>query len=205
MTLPVKAFSLTAIILGVIGLTLGLGWWLTEGKQQQEPVTQMPEQLQSMDFRLTDHTGEEVGPNALMGRASMVFFGFTWCPDICPTTLADISGWLDALGSDANRLNVVFITVDPQRDTVDKMAEYVAAFHPAIRGWTGSPEQIDRAAEAFRVSYERVPSDNGDYAMNHTASVFLYDASGQFAGTVDYHEYRGIALSKVRRAMDVGS
>lgn len=205
MTLPVKAFSLITIIVGIFALTLGLGWWLTESQQQQEPVAQMPVQLQSMDFRLTDHTGEEVGPDTLMGRATMVFFGFTWCPDICPTTLADISGWLDALGSDANRLNVVFITVDPQRDTVDKMAEYVAAFHPAIRGWTGSPEQIDRAAEAFRVSYERVPSNNGDYSMNHTASVFLYDASGQFAGTVDYHEYRDVALSKVRRALDAGS
>lgn len=200
-----KILTFVGTTFGVLVLTLGVGWWLVDGRSQPPVESVLPAPLSAMDFQLTNQAGDPVGPETLLGRATMVFFGFTWCPDICPTTLADISGWLDALGSDAERLNVVFITIDPQRDTVDKMAEYVAAFHPAIRGWTGSPDQIDRAATAFRVSYERVPSDNGDYSMNHTASVFLYDASGQFSGTVDYHEYRGVALSKVQRALDAGS
>jgi protein SCO1/2 len=155
-----------------------------------------------MDFRLQDHERQPVGPDMLIGRASLVFFGFTFCPDICPTTLSDISGWLDDLEDDAERLNVILITVDPERDTVDAMAEYVGYFHPAIRGWTGPEPQIARAAADFRAIYERVPTESGDYTMNHTASVFLFDPEGRFAGSIDYHEPREFAVPKIRRAME---
>jgi protein SCO1/2 len=158
--------------------------------------------LEAMGFRLTDHEGRPAGPETLMGRPSMVFFGFTHCPDVCPTTLSDITGWLEALGADAERLNVAFITVDPARDTAAAMAEYVGYFHPAIRGWTGPEEQIARAAEGFRVTYERVPTEGGDYTMNHTASVFLFDTAGRFVSTIDYHEPRDFAVPKIRRAMN---
>tara|TARA_B100001167_G_scaffold167962_1_gene117493 strand:- start:588 stop:989 length:402 start_codon:yes stop_codon:yes gene_type:complete len=131
----------------------------------------------------------------------MVFFGFTYCPDVCPTTLSDITSWLDGMGEAADRLNTVFITVDPARDTLDAMAEYIGYFHPTVRGWTGQPEEIARAAEGFRVTYERVPTDSGDYTMNHTASVFLFDAAGRYVTNVDYHESRETALPKIRRAM----
>ena len=170
-----------------LGLTLFAGWWQVDGPGAPEPVGQRPLALSSMDFRLTDHDGQPVGPETLIGRASMVFFGFTYCPDVCPTTLSDITGWLDALGEDAERLNVVFITVDPERDTAEAMEEFVAYFHPAIRGWTGPEAQIARAAEGFRAHYERVPTDGGDYTMNHTASVFLFDAEGRSVSTIDYH------------------
>ena len=99
-------------------------------------------------------------------------------------------------------MNVVFITVDPERDTVETMAEYVGYFHPAIRGWTGAQDQIARAAEGFRASYERVPTDGGDYTMNHTASVFLFDAAGGLVSTIDYHEPREFAVPKIRRALE---
>lgn len=188
--------------LGALGLTLFAGWWQVDGPGAPEPIGQRPLALPSMDFRLTDHDGQPVGPETLIGRASMVFFGFTYCPDVCPTTLSDITGWLDALGEDAERLNVVFITVDPERDTAEAMAEYVGYFHPAIRGWTGPEAQIARAAEGFRAHYERVPTQGGDYTMNHTASVFLFDADGRFVGTIDYHEPREIAVPKIRRAMN---
>ncbi|MGK7296868.1 MAG: SCO family protein [Candidatus Wenzhouxiangella sp. M2_3B_020] len=153
-----------------------------------------------MEFKLTDHEGRTVGPETLIGKPTLAFFGFTFCPDVCPTTLSDISGWLDALGEDAERLNVVFITVDPERDTAEIMEDYVAYFHPAIRGWTGSAEQIARVAKGFRATYERVLTDNG-YTMNHTASVFLFDAAGDFVSTIDYHEPREFAVPKIRRAM----
>jgi protein SCO1/2 len=135
----------------------------------------------------------------------MVFFGFTFCPDVCPTTLSDISGWLDDLGEEAEGMNVVFITVDPERDTVEAMDEYVGYFHPAIRGWTGPEEEIARAAPGFRARYERVPTDGGDYTMNHTASVFLFDAQGQFTTMIDYHEPREFAVPKIRRALNDGT
>jgi protein SCO1/2 len=191
-----------AAALGAAGLTLFVGWWRVDGPGAPEAAGQLPLPLTAMNFRLTDHEGNEVGPETLVGRPTMVFFGFTFCPDVCPTTLSEISGWLDALGEDAGQMNVVFITVDPERDTVETMAEYVGYFHPAIRGWTGAQDQIARAAEGFRARYERVPTDSGDYTMNHTASVFLFDAEGRFVSTVDYHEPKEFALPKVRRALE---
>ena len=169
-----------AAALGVLGLALFVGWWQVDGPGAPVPDDGRPLPLTAMEFDLTDHEGRPVGPDTLVGSPSMVFFGFTYCPDVCPTTLADISGWLDALGRDAEQLNVVFITVDPERDNVDAMAEYVGYFHPAIRGWTGPEEQIALAVEGFRATYEKVPTDSGDYTMNHTASVFLFDAEGRF-------------------------
>jgi len=152
-----------------------------------------------MNFHLLDHEGKKVSPNNLIGRPTMAFFGFTYCPDICPTTLADISAWLDTLGESSKRLNVIFITVDPERDTVEAMRNYVSNFHPSIRGWTGPSDQIASAAEAFNATYEKVKTGDGDYTMNHTAGVFLFDAEGSFAGTIDYHEPREYAVPKIRR------
>lgn len=193
------AYGTAAI--AALALTLSIGWWQVDGPGAPETVSWQPLALTEMGFSLTDHEGDAVGPETLVGNPAMVFFGFTYCPDVCPTTLSDISGWLDALGAEAAQLNVVFITVDPARDTVPAMAEYVGYFHPSIRGWTGPDSQIARAADDFRATYERVPSDNGDYTMNHTASVFLFDAEGRFVTTIDYHEAREIALPKIRRAL----
>lgn len=94
--------------------------------------------------------------------------------------MSDISGWLDDLGDEVADLNVVFITVDPERDTVDAMADYISYFHPAIQGWSGTLDTTARAAAGFRARYEKVATEGGDYAMNHTASVFLFDAEGSF-------------------------
>ncbi len=187
--------------LGALGLALFAGWWQVDGPGAPEPVALRPRALSSMGFRLIDHDGQPVGPETLIGRTSLVFFGFTYCPDVCPTTLADISDWLEAMGEDAERLNVAFITVDPARDTVETMAKYVGFFHPAIRGWTGPENQVARAAEAFRITYKKVPVEGSDYTMDHTASVFVFDAGGRFASTIDYHEPREIAVPKIRGAM----
>jgi len=196
-----KLLGYAALGVAVLGGTLLAGWWQVDGPGAPEQTGQRPLPLSAMDFRLTDHEGNAVGPETLIGRPSMVFFGFTYCPDVCPTTLSDISGWLDDMEDDANDLDVVFITVDPERDTVNAMAEYVGYFHPAVRGWTGAPEEIKRAAEGFRATYTKVPTDGGDYMMNHTASVFLFDAGGRFVSTIDYHEAREFAVPKIRRAM----
>ena len=186
-----------------LGRTLLAGGWQVDGPgalAREDDGRPLP--LTAMEFDLVDHEGRPVSPDMLVGRPSLVFFGFTFCPDVCPTTLADISGWLDELGAAANELNVVFITVDPERDDVEAMAEYVGYFHPAIRGWTGPAEQIARAAEGFRATYERATTDSGDYTMNHTSSVFLFDAAGRFVSTIDYHEPREFAVPKIRRAME---
>ena len=187
---------------GALVFALFVGWWQVDGPGAPEPVGQRPLALSAMDFSLTDHEGNEVGPETLIGRPAMVFFGFTYCPDVCPTTLSDISGWLDDLGDEANEMSVAFITVDPERDTVDAMSEYVGYFHPAIRGWTGKDEEIAKAVRGFRASYERVPTEGGGYTMNHTASVFLFDAAGRFVTMIDYHESREFAVPKIRRALE---
>lgn len=186
--------------IGVIAVTLIVGWWQVDGPGAPDHGGQRPLAMSVMEFRLTDHEGNEVGPNTLIGRPSMVFFGFTYCPDVCPTTLSDISDWLDDLGDEAAGMNVVLISVDPERDTVDALAEYVEYFHPAIRGWTGTEEQLARAARGFRAAYERVPTGDGGYTMNHTASVFLFDADGRFVTLIDYHEPREFAVPKIRRS-----
>jgi len=193
-------FTYGAAISGALALTLFIGWWRVNGPGAPEPVAQRPLPLTQMDFQMTDQGGATVGPASLLGNPSMVFFGFTYCPDVCPTTLSDISGWLDDLGDDVADMNVVFITVDPERDTVDAMAEYVNYFHPAIQGWNGTLEETARAAAGFRARYGKVATD-GDYTMNHTASVFLFDAEGQFSGTIDYHEQREFAVPKIRRVL----
>src|SRR6056297_1827128 len=190
-----------ALGLGAVAATLFAGWWQVAGPGAPDPLSGRPMPVSALDFALIDHEGRPIGPETLVGRASLVFFGFTWCPQVCPTTLADISHWLDGLGTEAEALDVVLITVDPERDTVAAIAEYVGYFHPQIRGWTGSASEIARAAEGFRVRYEKVPLDGGDYTMNHTAGVFLFDADGALVSIIDYHEPREFALPKIRRAM----
>ena len=192
-----------AIIVG-LAAAIAIGWWQVDGPGADRPVSKpnaVISPIESMSFSLIDHEGASVGPELLLNRPSMVFFGYTFCPDVCPTTLADISEWLEDLGPDAERLNVVFISVDPERDTPEAMADYVSAFHPKIRGWTGSPDDVARAASAFRVAYKKVPLDDGGYSMDHTASVILFDATGQFRSTIDFHEPREIAVPKIRRIL----
>ena len=192
--------SLGLGVLTLVGV-LAFGWWQVDGPGADPVAGARPLPLPAMDFALVDQDGAAVGPSALAGRPSLVFFGFTHCPDICPTTLSEISGWLDELGAEADELNAVFVTVDPERDDVAAMAEYVSYFHPAIQGWTGTPEQIASAAERFRVDYERVPTGDGDYAMNHTAGVFLFDATGRHRSVIDPHEPREFAVPKIRRVL----
>ena len=188
-----------AVASGALTLTLFAGWWQVDGPGATEPVGKRPLPLTQMEFQMTDQGGAPVGPKALLGNPSMVFFGFTYCPDVCPTTLSDISGWLDDLGKDVAGMNIVFITVDPERDTVDVMAEYVSFFHPAIQGWSGTSDDTRQAAEGFRARYEKISKEGDDYTMNHSASVFLFDTEGEFSGTIDSHEPREFAVPKIRR------
>lgn len=193
------------VILGLAGMTgaaaftLGLGAWKTSRSAQ--PDSRLPLPLDRMTWRLTDDRGQLVTPQDWLGRASMVFFGFTWCPDVCPMALLDIGDWLEDLGPDADRLAVSLITVDPARDTPEVLAEYVANFDPRIRGLTGPEAQVARAAADFRAIYERVPREDGDYTMNHTAGVFLFDPDGRFTSIIDFHEDRAFAVPKIRRAL----
>ena|SRR5690349_5080876 len=131
-------------------------------------------------FELTDQSGQTVTDKALEGRPTLVFFGFTHCPDVCPTTLFEISEVLHALGSDADRVNAYFISVDPERDTTASMKDYLSSFDPHLKGLTGDPEVVTKVLGEYRVYAKKVPLKDGDYTMDHTALVYLMDRDGKF-------------------------
>lgn len=150
-------------------------------------------------FELVSGSGETVTDETFSGKPLVLFFGFTYCPDVCPTTLAELQGWLEALGEDAGKLNYAFVTVDPERDTPEVMRDYVWAFDERIMPLTGSREQIDAMIKAYRVYAKKVPLDDGDYTMDHSAAVYLMDADNKFVGTIAYGEAEENALQKLQR------
>jgi protein SCO1/2 len=131
-------------------------------------------------FHLEDQNGKPVSDQDMKGRPFLVFFGFTHCPDICPTTLFDMSQVLGKLGPDADRTSALFITVDPERDTPAVLRDYLSNFDPHLRGLTGDQDAINAVVKAYRVYAKKVPLEGGDYTMDHTAAVYLMDKTGQF-------------------------
>ena len=152
-------------------------------------------------FSLTDQTGKAVTEKDFVGRPTLVFFGFTHCPDICPTKLFEMTQMLDKLGSDADKVNVAFITVDPARDTQALLATYLGSFHPRIRGLTGSEADVAKAMRAYRAFARKVPQDGGNYTMDHTVFVYLMDRNGQFVSTFDVQRDPEAAARDLRRYM----
>ena len=150
-------------------------------------------------FTLVDDTGAPVTEATLAGKPSVMYFGYTFCPEVCPTTLTDLSRWIKELGPNADKLNYVFVTVDPQRDTPKVMHAYVSSFDKHIRGFTGTPEQIAKIANEYRVYYKRIPTKDGDYVMDHSAMIYLMDVKGNFVGTIAYQESDASALAKLKR------
>nr|WP_244627896.1 SCO family protein [Lentilitoribacter sp. Alg239-R112] len=149
-------------------------------------------------FDLIDHNGNAITEAVLSGKPSAVFFGFTHCPEVCPTTLYELSGWLDALGEDGKDINSFFITVDPERDSPEVMKSYVENFTDRIIGITGNPDEIFKLAKSWHVYWKRVPLDDGDYTLDHTASIFLVDAKGNFKSTIAFRENGETAMQKLR-------
>jgi protein SCO1 len=149
-------------------------------------------------FELTTKDGTRFDSNRLAGKPYGAFFGFTNCPDICPTTLLDVSNHLRELGSSADRLNIVFITVDPERDTPEHLRTYLANFDQRIIGLTGTLKDIADVARAYRIIFEKVPTSGG-YTINHSASMLLMDSRGQFSGTLSFQEPPATQLEKLKR------
>ena len=153
------------------------------------------------DYELVTATGAAFNRDSLKGSPSMLFFGFTHCPEVCPTSLAEMASWYEALGDEADNLNAFFITVDPERDTAEVIGDYVS-WTGRVTGVTGSPDEIAKAAQSWAVYAEKVPLEGGDYTMDHTASVFLVNAEGEFEGTIAYREDSDAALAKLRRLLE---
>jgi protein SCO1/2 len=150
-------------------------------------------------FQLVDQNGREVTDKDLKGRPFLVFFGFTHCPDVCPTTLFEVSEIMRALGPDAERTRALFVTVDPERDTPAVMKDYLSSFDPHLVGLTGDPAAVAAVAKAYRVYFKKVPLDQGGYTMDHTAIVYLMDRDGRFVSPFSLKRSTDAAAADLRR------
>jgi protein SCO1 len=150
-------------------------------------------------FTLTDQNGRTVGDKDLRGKPYLIFFGFTHCPDVCPTALFDMSEVLRNLGPDADKTAALFISVDPERDTPPVLKDYLSSFDPHIRGLTGKPEALAAVFKSFRVYYKKVPLDGGNYTMDHTALVYLMDKDGRFVAPFSLKRTPEAAAADLRR------
>ncbi len=150
-------------------------------------------------FRLVDQQGAPVTETIFREKPSVTLFGFTHCPDVCPTGLSEMGRWAEELGPDAEKLRFVFVTVDPERDTPKALRDYVGAFSDRIVGVTGAPDAVHAMVKDYKIYSRKVPLDGSDYAMDHTASMILQDADGNFIGTIDSSESHEAGLAKLRR------
>lgn len=153
------------------------------------------------DYQLVTAEGDAFTRDSLKGSPAMLFFGFTHCPEVCPTSLAEMASWYEALGDEAGDLKAFFVTVDPERDTAAVIQDYVS-WTGHVTGVTGTLDEVAKAARSWGVFYEKVPLEDGDYTMDHTASVFLVNAQGEFEGTIAYRENSDTALAKLRRLIN---
>jgi protein SCO1/2 len=150
-------------------------------------------------FHLEDQNGKPVSDEAMKGRPFLVFFGFAHCPDVCPTTLFEMSEVIRQLGKDADRIGALFITVDPERDTPAVLKDYLSSFDPHLRGLSGDPAAINAAIKAYRVYAKKIPLEGGDYTMDHTAVVYLMDKDGHFVAPFNLKRSPEAAAAELRR------
>lgn len=150
---------------------------------------------------LLDQNGKPFTDAQTKGHPFLVFFGYTHCPDTCPTTLFDMSQMMKALGPDADRAGVLFITVDPERDTARVLKDYMSNFDPHLRGLTGTEAQIGAVIKEYRVYAKKIPLENGDYSMDHTAMVYLMDKDGHFVAPFSMTRTPEVEAADLRRYM----
>ena len=150
-------------------------------------------------FRLTDQNGRAVTEADFTGKPFLVFFGFTHCPDVCPAALFEMSETFRRLGPDAEKMNALFISVDSERDTPEKLKEYLQSFHPRISALTGTQAEIDAVTKAYKAYAKKVPLDGGGYTMDHSAIVYLMDRDGRFVAPFNLKRPADEAAKDLRR------
>ena len=155
-------------------------------------------------FELVDHTGQDVTDADFRGRFLLVYFGFTYCPDVCPTALQEMTQALDLLGEQGDEIQPLLVTIDPERDTPPVLADYVAHFHPRLIGLTGSVAQIKEVADGYKVYYAKAESDDGDYLMDHTSILYLMDREGRYAAHFGHGLTPDDLAKAIRRQLEAG-
>lgn len=193
---PLARIAVALVTAAVVGTAAWYGSGLLRKDGTQPSVLSI-----GGPFVLASARGGSVDSRTLAGKPYAVFFGFTHCPEVCPTTLYEMSNDLAALGDAAKDFRVFFITVDPARDTLETMKDYVSNFDPRIEALVPTEAQLQQLASDFRVYYAKVPTSDGGYTMDHTATIFLFDRSGQFAGTLAYDEAAQTKQAKLKRLL----
>jgi protein SCO1/2 len=175
-----------AVLVGLL-LAGGIAAWQMHKDEarrlelREEAMHPVPGDAIGGPFTLTDQDGKTVRDIDFRGKYMLVYFGYTYCPDLCPTGLEGLAHMLDLLGKDASKVQTIFITIDPARDTPAKLKEYVASFHPSIIGLTGTSEQIDAVAKEYKVYYARGENvDENDYIMDHSTLIYVMSPNGAF-------------------------
>ncbi|MBP1852308.1 SCO family protein [Rhizobium halophytocola] len=191
-TFRIILWVVVVIVAGVLGwLTMAI----TETKHQ---VADGP---YGVPFQLVDQNGQAITEQAFRGKPTALFFGFTHCPEVCPTTLFELDGWLKQVDPDHDKLQAYFVSVDPERDTPQLLGQYISNVTDRVVGISGPPDKVADVIKGFRIYAKKVPLDpdqpDGDYTMDHTASVFLLDAKGRFKGTISYGENPDVAIKKL--------
>lgn len=194
--LRILAWAMVAAVIGLVGLS-----WLGFNplKERAAAIADI-----GGPFTLASTRGGSLESKTLAGRPFAIFFGFTHCPEVCPTALYDMSSMLEKLGDEAKDFRVFFVTVDPERDTVETLKDYVSNFDPRIEGLVPTPEQLPKLASDFRIYYAKVPTSDGSYTMDHTALVFLMDRDGRFAGAIAFEEAAEMREAKLRKLLAGG-
>jgi protein SCO1/2 len=182
--------GVTGLAVVALAITFAVSPWQFQQATSVAPI--------GGSFTLVDDTGAPVSDKTLAGKPFAIYFGYTYCPDVCPTTLFDLTRWIKELGPDADKLNYVFVTIDPKRDTPKLMHAYLASFDKRIRGFTGTPEQIAKIARDYRVYYKKIPTSDGSYLMDHSTMIYLMDADGKFDTLIQYQEKDATAVAKLR-------
>jgi len=191
---PIIVFS-TFLVLGIASLVVYLSLWpsLTVSDACPNPIKA------NDTYIATDTEGHTFTAQNLLGSPTLLFFGFTYCPEVCPTTMNDISRWLESLGKDADKIKVVFVTVDPERDTPDQLKNYLNSFDKRIHGIVPTPCNLAIIAKNYNIFYEKVQLEHGEYGMDHDANILLLDDNGHMVGTLNYQESDEIAHVKLEK------
>ncbi|MEA1619410.1 SCO family protein [Erythrobacter sp. T5W1-R] len=193
--------TLRLALWGVVVLVVGMGLVAMLAPDRTPPASDQAAygDLIGGPFSLTAPDGSRVTDQTLKGTPFAIFFGFTRCPDVCPTTLSRMAQLRKQLGKDGDKFRIVFVSVDPGYDSPEDIGRYVELFGTPILGLTGTDREIDAAVKAYRAFYQKVPTKDGDYTIDHTASVYLMDASGRLQSIIAYDESNPSALAKLKR------
>jgi len=188
----------TLILIGITAVSLALVYLFFFGFPENKASSPKEFTIGS-PFSLIDHRGKVITEKDFLGHPSALFFGFTHCPEVCPTTMSKLSILLDELGTKGDQIKVYFVTLDPDRDTPEVLMNYLSAFNERFIAITGNSNDVETLARSWKVYWKRTKTSDGGYTLDHTASVLLLNSQSNFVGTIGWKEEATVALEKLKR------